>query len=178
MSINHDNMDGRHIFVTCDVSNRRTGACLSFGKDWQSARPVAWDSMQLSTAQWNYPTHELELLAVVRALKKFRSDLLGTHFTILTNHWMLESFLHQKDLSRRQARWQEYLTDYTFNIQYIRGADNTVADALSCRPDNCLEPMATAVVATVMSVAIKPDLLEAIKAGYADDKFAQRLLRN
>ena len=174
-TIDHDNMDGRHIFVTCDASNRRTGACLSFGKDWQSARPVAWDSAQLTPAQRNYPTHELELLAIVRALKKFRSDLLGTHFTICTDHRTLESFLHQKDLSRRQARWQESLADYTFNIQYIRGTENTVADTLSRRPEEHPEPTA---VATVMTVSIDQKLRELIKAGYAEDKFAQRLLCN
>ena len=176
-TIDHDNMGENRIFVTCDASNRRTGACLSFGKDWQSARPVAWDSMQLSSAQQNYATHELELLAIVRALKKFRSELLGTHFTICTDHRTLESFLHQRELSRRQARWQEFLADYTFDIRYIRGTENTVADALSRRPDDHLVPVTTA-VATVMSVSVDAALLESIKAGYGNDKFAQRLLRN
>jgi hypothetical protein len=128
----------------------------------------------LDSAQRNYPTHELELLAIVRALKKFRSDLLGTHFTICTDHRTLESFLHQKDLSRRQARWQEFLADCTFNIRYIRGTENTVADALSRRPEEQLEPrVAEAVVAPVLSISVDPKLVESIKAGYTDDKFAE-----
>ena len=45
-TIDHDNMDGRKIFVTCDASDRRTGACLSFGETWETARPVAWESAQ------------------------------------------------------------------------------------------------------------------------------------
>ena len=65
-TIDHDNMDGRKIFVTCDASDRRTGACLSFGETWETTRPVAWDSVQLSVAEWNYPTHEKEMLAIVR----------------------------------------------------------------------------------------------------------------
>ena len=91
-TIDHGGMDGRKIFITCDVSDRRTGACLSFGKTWELARPVAWDSVQLSKAKKNYPTHKKEMLAIVRALRKFRADLLGTHFTVYTDHRMLECF--------------------------------------------------------------------------------------
>lgn len=64
-TIDHDNMGDDHIFVTCDASSCRTGACLSVGKSWELACPVAWDSMQSSGAQRNYPTHECELLAIV-----------------------------------------------------------------------------------------------------------------
>ena len=99
MTIDHDNMDGWKIFVTCDASNRRTGACLSFGKTWEVARPVAWDSVQLSQAEKNYPTHEKEMLAIVRALKKFRPELLGTEFTVYTDHQTLECFQGQRKLS-------------------------------------------------------------------------------
>ena len=89
-TIDHDNMDGRKIFVTCDASDRRTGACLSFGETWETAWPVAWDSVQLLAAERNYPTHEKEMLAIVQALKKFCAELLGTHFTIYTDHRTLE----------------------------------------------------------------------------------------
>ena len=102
-TIDHDNMNGRKIFVTCDASECRTGACLSFGETWKTVHPVAWDSLQLSPAEKNYPTHEKEMLAIVRALKKFQADLLGTHFTIFTDHRTLECFQGQQDLSQRQA---------------------------------------------------------------------------
>ena len=85
-TIDHDGMDGWKIFVTCDASDWRTGACLSFGETWETARPVAWDSVQLLQAEKNYLTHKKEMLAIVQALKKFRADLLGTHFTIYTDH--------------------------------------------------------------------------------------------
>ena len=66
-----------NIYVTTDASNRRTGTVLSFGKTWETARPVAYDSYQLNNAEKNYPTHEQELLTIVKALKKWRSYLLG-----------------------------------------------------------------------------------------------------
>jgi hypothetical protein len=103
MTIDHDNLGDNKIYVTCDASDWRTGAMLSYGPTPQTARPVAFDSMQLRNAQLNYPVHEKELLAIVRALKKWRIKLLGTPFTIYTDHRTLENFMTQRKLSRRQA---------------------------------------------------------------------------
>ncbi|GBE82209.1 hypothetical protein SCP_0405920 [Sparassis crispa] len=90
-SIDHDNMGNNKIFVSCDASDFRTGALLSYG------------------AEPNYPVHEKELLAIMRALKKWHIDLLGVPFTIYMDHRTLENFFHQKELSRRQAHWQKFL---------------------------------------------------------------------
>jgi RNase H-like domain found in reverse transcriptase len=62
------------------------------------ARPVAFDSMQLKGAEKNYPVHEKELLVIIRVLRKWRADLLGTHFYVYTDHRTLENFDTQKDL--------------------------------------------------------------------------------
>jgi hypothetical protein len=132
--IDHTAPGNNRIFVTCDASDLRTGAVLSWGPTWETARPVAFDSMQLKDAQKNYPVHEKEMLAIVRALKKWRSDLLGSEFIVYTDHRTLENFESQKDLSRRQARWMEHLSQFDMSIHYIRGEDNTVADALSRLP--------------------------------------------
>jgi hypothetical protein len=78
----HDNK----IYVTCDASDTRTGAVLSYGPTWELARPVAFDSMALKDAQLNYPVHEKELLAIIRALQRWRSDLLGAPIFIYTDH--------------------------------------------------------------------------------------------
>lgn len=88
------------IFVTTDASDKRSGAVLSFGKSWSSARPVAFDSMTFKGAELNYPVHEKELLAIIRALKKWRVDLLGSPFFIYMDHKTLENFNTQKDLSQ------------------------------------------------------------------------------
>ena len=124
------------IFVTTDASDKRSGVVLSFGKTWSSMRPVAFDSMTFKGAELNYPVHEKELLAVIRALRKWHVDLLGSPFFIYTDHKTLENFNTQKDLSRRQARWMEFLSQYDAKIIYIKGDDNTVADALSRLPHN------------------------------------------
>ena len=129
--IDHSNPGNNKIFVTWDASNWRTSACLSFGKTWETTRPVAYDSMQLNSAERNYPIHEKELLAIIHALKKWRSDLLGSEFVVYTDHRKLENFDTQRDLSRRQLQWQEFMSQYEMAITYIHGEDNCVADALS-----------------------------------------------
>jgi YD repeat-containing protein len=98
--IDHTNPGDNKIFVTCDASDRRTGAVLSWGPTWETARPVAFDSMQLRDAQKNYPVHEKEMLVIVRAVKKWQSDLLGSQFIVYTDHRTLENFDTQKDLSQ------------------------------------------------------------------------------
>ena len=93
-------MGSNKIFVTCDVSDWQMGAVLSYGPTWETARPVTFDSTQLKDVQLHYPTHEKELLVIIRALTKWRSDLLGSPIFIYTNHYTLENFSQWKDLSR------------------------------------------------------------------------------
>jgi hypothetical protein len=84
--IDHSNMEDNKVFITCDASDWRTGATLSFGPTWELARPVAFDSMQLKGTEKNYPVHEKELLAIIHALKKCRADLLGIPIFVYTDH--------------------------------------------------------------------------------------------
>ena len=170
-TIDHDNPGENQIFVTCDASDWRTGAVLSFGPTWETARPVAYDSIQLKGAELNYPVHEKELLAIVRALKKWRFELLGTPFKVFTDHRTLTNFAEQRDLSRRQARWQELLAQYDFEIVYVPGEKNTVADALSRLP---AEP--PTVCASTLTITVADELLEQIRQGYKTDNFARKLL--
>jgi len=99
-TIDHSNLGKNKIFVTCDTSDWRTGAVLSFGETWESAQPVAYEFQQLNSAQKNYPVHEKELLSIIRALSKWRVDLLGSEITIVMDHRTLEAFNIQHDLSR------------------------------------------------------------------------------
>ncbi|RXW17945.1 hypothetical protein EST38_g7906 [Candolleomyces aberdarensis] len=130
-TINHNHPGENHIYVTCDASEIGTGAVLSFGPTWESARPVAFYSKPLQGAEAHYPTHEKEMLAIVWALRKWRSDLIGTPFFIYTDHRTLEYFDTQRDLSSRQLHWNEFLSDYEGRIVYVKGKDNTVAEVLS-----------------------------------------------
>ena len=100
--INHVAPRENKIFLTCDASDWWTGATLSFGHTWETAYPVAYKSAQLSGAEKNYPIHEKELLAIIWALKKWRSDLLGSTIYVYTDHKTLLNFDGQMDLSWRQ----------------------------------------------------------------------------
>ena len=79
----------------------------------------------------NYPTHDLELAAVVFALKTWRHYLYGSQFQVFSDHKSLKYLFDQKELNMRQRRWMEYLKDYDFELLYHPGKANVVADALS-----------------------------------------------
>jgi hypothetical protein len=132
--VDHNKLDSNNIYVTTDASDRCTGAVLSFGPTWETARPVAFDSSTLKEAELNYPVHEKELLAIIRAITKWKYDLVGSPFFVYTDHKTLLNFATQKDLSRRQARWMETLSAYDCKFIYVKGEDNTMADALSRYP--------------------------------------------
>lgn len=102
--INHKNPGEQEIYVTCDASERGTGAMLSFREMWETARPMAFNSTQFSTCQKNYPIHEKEFFVFVKVLTQWRYELLGTKFEIYTDHQTLEHFMTQKDLSCRQVQ--------------------------------------------------------------------------
>ena len=93
--------------------------------------PIAYESRKLNAAEGNYATHEKELLAVIHALRTWRHYLLGNHFIVVTDHNSLKYLHTQPTLSRRQARWAEFLAEFDFEIVYRPGKSNVVADALS-----------------------------------------------
>ena len=183
----HSNSN-KNIFVTCDASDWHTGTCLSFGNSWETTWPVAYNSMQLSEAEKYYPIHKKELLAIVRALKKWWVDLLGAKFTMYTDHWTLENFNTQHNLSRCQLCWQEFMSQYEMKIVYIKGEDNCVADALSHLPKNCFQdehPNTPAPhehwkwpIGTVLSIKTDWSVPASIKAGYNSDPFCVHLAKN
>ncbi len=132
--IDYSKMPENEIFVTTNASDRATSTILTFGPTLETAWPVAFESMKLKGAKLNYPVHEKELLAIIRALKKWKVDLLGSEFLVYTDHKTLLNFNTQIHLSRRQARWMEELSIYDCKFVYVKGEDNTVADSLSRYP--------------------------------------------
>ena len=112
--------------VITDASGIAIGGVLQ-----QEGRPVAFTSRKLKDYEKNYATHDLELLAVIHALKLWRHYLLGQKFSLSTDHRSLKWILTQPDLNMRQQRWIEVLAKYDFDINYTKGKDNQVADALS-----------------------------------------------
>ncbi|KAL4013702.1 hypothetical protein IC575_025885 [Cucumis melo] len=96
-----------------------------------AGKVVAYASRQLKSHEQNYPTHDLELAAVVFALKIWRHYLYGEKIQIFTDHKSLKYFFTQKELNMRQRRWLDLVKDYDCEILYHPGKANVVADALS-----------------------------------------------
>ena len=92
---------------------------------------IAYALRQLKKHEQNYPTHDLELAAVVFALKLWRHYLYGVTCEIYTDHKSLKYIFQQRDLNLRQRRWMELLKDYNCSILHHPGKANVVADALS-----------------------------------------------
>jgi RNase H-like domain found in reverse transcriptase len=172
-TVDHQNPGDNKIFITCDAGQKRTSTILSFSPTWESAIPVAFKSQQLHGVELHYPVHEQEMLVIIHTLKKWCVDLLGSHFTIYTNHQTLQNFELQKELSKCQARWMEYMSQYDCMIHYINGNDNCVADALSHLPDS-IDQVPT-VISGIFKIKLDPSLIEDIKEGYNMDPWCKSL---
>jgi RNase H-like domain found in reverse transcriptase len=94
-TIDHKTLGDNKIFVTCNASKRWTRAMLTFGQTWETACLVVFESQQLNNAERNYPVHKQEMLLIMRAMKKWRVDLLGSHVNIFTDHKTLQNFDYQ-----------------------------------------------------------------------------------
>ena len=117
---------GKRFTVYTDASRVGLGCVLM-----QNGKVIAYASRQLKKHERNYPTHDLELAAVVFALKSWRHYLYGESCDIFTDHKSLKYIYTQKELNLRQRRWLELIQDYDLTIQYHPGKANVVADALS-----------------------------------------------
>ena len=96
---------------------------------------IVYASHQLKKHEKNYPTHDLELAAVVFALKIWRHYLYDVPYQIFTDHKSLQYIFTQKELNLRQRRWLELIKDYDCIIEYHPRKANVVADALSRKPE-------------------------------------------
>jgi ribonuclease HI len=112
--------------VYCDASYTGLGCVLM-----QEGKVVAYSSRQLKVHEKNYPTHDLELAAVVHALKTWRHYLYGQKCDIYTDHKSLKYIFTQSELNMRQQRWLELIEDYELENHYHPGKANVVKDALS-----------------------------------------------
>jgi hypothetical protein len=121
------------LVIYTDVSGTGLGGVLM-----QNGRVIVYASRQLKPHEKNYPTHDLELAAVVFALKVWRHYLYGVQFEAFTDHQSLKYLFSQKELNMRQRRWLEFLKDYDFSLSYHPGKANIVADALSRKSSGAL----------------------------------------
>ncbi|WVZ57861.1 hypothetical protein U9M48_008196 [Paspalum notatum var. saurae] len=116
----------KKLIVYCDAFRDGLGCVLM-----QEGKVIAYASRQLRKHELNYPTHDLELAAVVHALKIWRHYLYGQRCEIYTDHKSLKYIFTQNELNMRQRRWLELIKDYDMEIYYHPGKANVVADALS-----------------------------------------------
>ena len=117
---------GKEYVIFSDASLNGLGCVLM-----QEGKVVAYASRQLKPHEKNYPTHDLELAAIVFALKIWRHYLYGEKCFIYTDHKSLKYLPSQRELNLRQRRWMELIKDYDCVIDYHPGKANVVADALS-----------------------------------------------
>nr|CAH66139.1 H0616A11.3 [Oryza sativa] len=175
--------------VYCDASRLGLGCVLM-----QEGKVVAYASRQLRPHENNYPTHDLELAAVVHALKIWRHYLYGNRTEIYTDHKSLKYIFTQPDLNMRQRRWLELIKDYDMEIHYHPGKANVVADALS-RKSYCnvsegrrlpwelcqeFEKLNLGIVSKgfVATLEAKPTLFDQIREAQVNDPDIQEIKKN
>ena len=179
---------GRFV-VYSDASKCGLGCVLM-----QNGKVIAYASRQLKDYEKNYPTHDLELAAVVFALKIWRHYLYGERCEIYTDHKSLKYFFTQKELNMRQRRWLELVKDYDCVINYHPGKANVVADALSRKSFSSvstmvlvqkpllqdmqrleLEIVSKGLVERLSAMSLQPTLLEKIKQNQLSDPYLSRV---
>ena len=122
----------------CDASKDGLGCVLM-----QSGRVVAYGSRQLKNHEQNYPTHGMELEAIVFVLKIWCHYLYGKKFEVYSDHKSLKYIFTQRDLNMRQRIWMEFLEDYDFTLHYHPRKANVVADALNRKSRGALVSIAS-----------------------------------
>ncbi|XP_060211709.1 uncharacterized protein LOC132639265 [Lycium barbarum] len=124
-------VEGKDYSVYCDASRIGLGVVLM-----QEGKVITYASRQLKVHERNYPTHDLELLTVVFALKIWRHYLYVVRCEVFTNHRSLQHVFTQRDLNSRQRRWMELLKYYDITILYHLSKANVVKDALSRKAES------------------------------------------
>ncbi|CAN6567559.1 unnamed protein product [Malus baccata var. baccata] len=124
----------------------------------QEGHLIAYESRKLNNAEKRYTTHEKEMTAIVHCLRVWRHYLLGTPFIIKTDNVATSYFQTQQKLTPKQARWQEFLAEFDYKLEYKQGKENVVADALSRRVE-------------LMATVLKPQshLLGRVREGLSHD---------
>src|SRR5258706_5202878 len=119
------------IFLVTDASASGIGAWIGQGPTLRDIRPAGFYSRKFNAAQSRYNTTDKELFTIITGLQHFQPQLLGTKFTILTDHKAALAFRENKDVNDQHVRWQMLMSIFEFNMQHLDGKRNVLADALS-----------------------------------------------
>jgi hypothetical protein len=143
--------------VYCDASGTGLGwvglGCVLM----QEGRVISYSSRQLRHHEEHYPTHDLELAAMVMTLRTWRHYLLENTTHIYTDHKSLKYIFTQPNLSMRQRRWLELIKNYELEVHYHPGKANVVADALSHKA-HCNYLPIVLLTGEESSIRVLPDL--------------------
>ena len=112
------------------------------------------------------------MLAIIMSLERWRQHLVGYQFTVLTDHVSLVHFNKQAKLSRRQARWLEFLGQFQFEIQHIVGKVNQAADSLSRVP---VQNLASSKVISLNDEQLFLDTIRECQDSAGDDSWFQKI---
>ena len=145
----------------------------------QRGKVIAYALTQLKAHAVNYTTHDLELGALVFALKIWRHYLYGIKCTVFTDHKSLQHIFDQKELNMRQRRWVELLCDYECEIRYHPGKANVVTDALSRKEYSGRSVKAlTMTIHSHLSAQIRKAQLKALKPENVTDEALRGMEKN
>lgn len=129
MSSTHHTNFARPFILECVASGEGIGAVLM-----QDRHPIAYESRKLIQAERLYSIYDKAMLAIVHTLTKFQQYLVGAKFVVSTDHNSLRYFLEQRDLKKSQQKWVSKIQAFDFDIEYVKGKNNVVANALSWKP--------------------------------------------
>jgi hypothetical protein len=122
-------VDPNEIFVVCiDACKELLGGILT-----QNGHVIGYQSKNIKEHERNYAMHDLELVSIVHALRMWRHYLMGKKFKLRTKHIGLKYIFEELNLNARKTRWMEFLSEYEFDINHIKGKENKFVDALSRR---------------------------------------------
>ena len=164
---------GKEFVIYSDASLNRLGCVLM-----QEDKVITYASSQLKLHEKNYLTHDLELAAIVFALKIWRQHLYSEKCRIFIDHKSLKYLTTQKDLNLRRRRWLELIKDYELVIDYHPGKTNVVVDALSRKSLTTLRALNTSLTLSddgsiLAELRAKPIFLEEIYEAQKNDSELQ-----
>jgi hypothetical protein len=147
--------------IICDASDFAIGSVLEqyhpLDSQWH---PVEFMSKSLNSAERNYSATDREFVAVRYSLEKWQHLLANREFLIYTDHAALTYLQTSSHVSRRNARWLEFLSQFSFQMLHVRG-DSNVADHLSRISDVSTADLAH--LGAFISVFDRSALFDAIK---------------
>ena len=154
-------LDHTRVFeVHTDASDFAIGGVLM-----QERRPIAFESRKLNDTERRYTVQEKKMTTIIHCLRTWRHYLLGSYFIVKTENVATSYFQTQKKLSPKQARWQDFLAEFDYTLEYKPGIANHVIDALSRK-------------AELASMTSQPqgEMMDLIREGLQHDPIAKSLI--